>query len=69
MTNQTYQRIKKEIKQELLEEFVLPILKNLRDAEGDYKKEFVREILKAAKEKPTHFFTDSKSFLKELRRK
>ena len=69
MTNQTYQKIKREIKQELLEEFVFPILRDLKDTEGEYKKEFVNEVLRAAKKKPTHSFTNSKAFLKELRKK
>lgn len=65
MTNQTYQRIKREIKQELLEEFVLPILKNLKDPEGEYKKKFVNEILKAVKEKPIYTY-DPKNFLHQI---
>lgn len=65
MTNQTYQKIKKEIKQELLKEFVFPILKNIKDPEGEYKKQFVKEILKAAKEKPTYTY-NFKSFLRQI---
>lgn len=65
MTNQTYQRIKREIKQELLEEFVLPILKNLKDPEGEYKKNFINEILKAGGEKPIYTY-NHKSFLHQI---
>lgn len=65
MTIKTYERIKREIKQELLQEFVLPILKEIKDAEGEYKEEFVEEILKASKEKPT-FTYNPKTFLKQI---
>lgn len=65
MTNQNYQRIKKEIKQKLLEEFVLPILKNLKAPEGEYEKKFVNEILKAAKEKPIYTY-NPKNFLYQI---
>lgn len=65
MTNQTYQRIKREIKQELLKEFVLPILKNLKDPEGEYRKKFVNEILKVAKEKPIYTY-NPKNFLHRI---
>lgn len=66
MTHQTYQKIKKEIKQELLEEFVFPILRDLKDAEGEYKEEFVKKILKASKEKSSYVY-NPKKFLKQIR--
>ena len=65
MTIKTYEKIKKEIKNELLEEFVRPILKELKDAEGEYKENFVRRILKAAEEEPTYTY-NSKTFLKQI---
>jgi len=65
MTTKTYEKIKKEIKQELMQEFVLPILKNIKDPEGEYKESFVKEILKASKEKP-EFIYNPKTFLKEI---
>ena len=36
------------------------------DKEGQYHTQFVREVLKAAKEKPEYVFKDMKSFLAEL---
>lgn len=55
--------VKSEIK--LLRSFVMSMIQE--DKEGKYDPKFVKEILRAIKEKPTHFFFDSKSFLKELR--
>jgi hypothetical protein len=37
------------------------------DPEGEYRPEFVREMLKAAREKPTHTFKDPESFLASVR--
>ncbi|MCD5396291.1 MAG: hypothetical protein LR000_01320 [Candidatus Pacebacteria bacterium] len=37
-----------------------------KDEEGVYRPEFVKEILKAAKEKPQYKFTSPKEFLKLL---
>ncbi len=39
-----------------------------RDDEGAYRPRFVREMLKAAREKPTRSFRDARSFLAELER-
>ncbi|MFH1759429.1 MAG: hypothetical protein ABH822_02645 [Patescibacteria group bacterium] len=65
MTTQTYEKIKREIKQELVQEFVLPILREAKDPEGEYREEFVKRILKAAKEK--HIYTyNPKTFLKQI---
>ncbi|MEX2033472.1 MAG: hypothetical protein WD889_02860 [Candidatus Colwellbacteria bacterium] len=63
MTTATYHKLKREIKKELLEELVYPLLERMKDQEGEYRPEFVREILKAAKEKPTHRY-NSKTFAK-----
>ena len=38
-----------------------------KDPEGEYKPEFVREVLKATKEPANHTFKGSKAFLKQLR--
>jgi hypothetical protein len=62
MTTKTYEKIKKEIKHELLQEFVLPILKNVRDSEGDYKEKFVKDVLAAVHQKPLYIY-NSKTFL------
>ncbi len=65
MTAKTYEKIKKEIKQELIEEFVFPILRNVKDAEGEYREEFVRQVLKAAKERPKYVY-NPKTFLRQI---
>ena len=46
-----------------MREFVIPILKSAKDSEGEYKPEFVKQVLKADKEKANHSF-NSKTFLK-----
>ena len=66
MTQKTLERVKAEIKREIIQEFVLPILREVKDAEGDYKETFVRQMLKAAKEKPTYVY-DSKAFLRQVK--
>lgn len=65
MTIQSYEKIKKEIKQELLKEFVFPILRNMKDAEGEYKEKFIKEVLKASKEKPKYVY-NPKTFLRQI---
>lgn len=65
MTIKTYERIKKEIKRELVREFVFPILRDIRDSEGEYKEEFVKKILKAANEKPEYVY-NQKTFLRQI---
>lgn len=65
MTTKTYEKIKKEIKRELIKEFVFPILRDMKDAEGKYKEKFVKEVLKAAKEKPKYIY-DPKTFLRQI---
>lgn len=52
---------------ELLRSFVIG--QTGRDREGEYKPEFVRRILKAAQDPPTHEFKDADSFLKDIRGK
>lgn len=56
------------LKQEIftLRSFLISIV--VEDKEGDYRPEFVKEIFKAAKEKPGHVFVDRYSFLAELKR-
>ena len=63
MTIATIQKIKREIKNELMQELIIPVLQNSRDAEGEYQEKFVNKILRLAKEKPKYKY-DSKSFLK-----
>lgn len=65
MTTATMQKLKKEIKQEVMQELTALLLKNSRDAEGEYKESFVKKVLKAAQEKPVYQY-DAKTFLKLL---
>jgi len=39
-----------------------------KDKEGEYRPEFVRQVLQAAGEKSTYLFKNAKSFLSELER-
>ena len=48
-----------------MQEFVFPILKNMKDPEGEYNPKFVKEILKAAKEKPKYLY-NPKTFLSQI---
>ncbi|OGY64639.1 MAG: hypothetical protein A3B92_00100 [Candidatus Harrisonbacteria bacterium RIFCSPHIGHO2_02_FULL_42_16] len=57
--------LKRELKQELLREFITPILRESKDAEGEYRKEFIRKVLKSEKGSLKHRF-NSKTFLKML---
>ena len=54
-----------EIKKELIEEFILPILKNSMDSEGEYNESFIKEVIKASQENPKYTY-NQKSFLKML---
>lgn len=65
MTIKTYEKIKREIKHELIQEFVFPVLRNIKDAEGEYKEKFVKEVLKAAQEKPKYVY-NPKTFLRQI---
>jgi len=68
MTTKTYEKIKREIKQELIKEFVFPILRKIKDSEGEYKEQFIKEVLKAAQEKPKYIY-NSKTFLGQINKK
>ena len=65
MTMATVQKLKREIKKELIEELILPILKNSRDSEGEYDDAFVKKVIKISQEKYRHVY-NPKSFLKML---
>ncbi|MEK7142322.1 MAG: hypothetical protein AAB818_01925 [Patescibacteria group bacterium] len=65
MTIATVQKIKREIKKELIEELILPILKNSKDSEGEYDESFVKDVIKISQEKSRHVY-NPKSFLKIL---
>ena len=38
-----------------------------RDPEGEYKPEFIKEVLASLKDKPIYRFRDKESFLKQIR--
>ena len=63
MSTATIQKLKKELKRELMEEFIRPILEESKDPEGEYGSDFVKRVLKAAKEKPKYKY-NPKTFLK-----
>jgi hypothetical protein len=50
----------------LLRSIIIGILGD--DEEGEYRQSFVSDILKSAREKPTHTFNSPKSLLAELKR-
>lgn len=60
----TLENIQREMK--LFRSFVVSVIGE--DKEGKYNQKFVNEMFKAIKEKPTHSFGGSKSFLDELRK-
>lgn len=58
------QHLKHEIS--LLRSFMISVIGE--DNEGQYRPEFVKEILKASQEKPEYVFKNARSFLAELKR-
>ena len=65
MSTKTLEKMKAEIKRELMQEFVLPILREVKDTEGEYKEAFVKQVLRAAKEKPIYVY-NPKTFLWQI---
>ena len=63
-TEKKIQRLERDVRQ--LRSFVIGQI--VRDPEGDYRPEFVREILSASHEKPTHQFKSRGSFLRQLKK-
>jgi len=57
MTTATIEKIKKELKEELktelMKEFILPIPKENKDPEGEYRPEFIEDIKRALREPTT----------------
>ena len=47
LTATTIKKIKEQVKDELVEEFITPLLKVTKDSEGEYRPEFVSDILRA----------------------
>lgn len=66
MLEKKVNELKKEVK--LLRSAVIGIVGE-RDPEGEYRPEFVKEVLEAAREPATHTFTNARDFLKQLRKK
>ena len=66
-TKQTKQKPIRELRKEveLLRSFVIGAAG--KDKEGDYRPEFVREILKRAHEHPTRAFKSGEAFLSQIR--
>ena len=60
--NHKIESMKREI--DVLRSFAISIAG--KDTEGEYRPEFVREILRAAKEKATFRFTTPKALLKDI---
>ncbi len=50
MTTATIKKIKDEVKAELIEEFINPLLQDLKDPQGEYRPEFVADLLRALHE-------------------
>lgn len=69
MSTATIQKIKKEVKEELkkelMREIITPLLGRGKDPEGEYRPEFIKEILKAAREKSLYTY-HPKTFLKRI---
>jgi len=62
--NRSPYNLREEIK--ALRSFIIGVLG--KDSEGEYKPEFVRKILKVAREKATFTFKNKKDFLKQIKR-
>lgn len=57
--------LKEEVK--ALRSFIIGVLG--RDREGEYKPEFIRKVLKAAREKAIFTFKNKRTFLKQIGKK
>ena len=64
MLEQKTRKLEKEVA--LLKSFMIGYLG--KDPEGEYKEEFVKSVLKAAKEKPIYTY-NPKTFLRQIRGK
>ena len=63
-TRSNISELRHEVK--LLRSFVIGLVG--RDPEGNYRPDFVRDIIRAAREKPRYRFEGAKSFLARVRR-
>ena len=66
MIQKTLEKVKMEIKRELMQELFLPILREFKDTEGNYKETFVKQVLKTVKEKSI-FVYNPKTFLRQIK--
>ena len=64
MTTAAYEKLKREVKKELFDELSGFILRESKDAEGEYRPEFVKKMLHTASRKKKLFSYDRKNFLK-----
>lgn len=63
--NRSSFNLKEEVR--ALRSFIIGVLG--KDREGEYRPEFVREVLKAAREKAIFTFKNKRAFLEQLRKK
>ena len=70
MSTKTIEKELSSLKQEIasLRSLVISIV-TTKDPEGEYKPEFVKEVLQASKEPAKYTYSGSKAFLKQLRAK
>ena len=52
-----------------LRSLIISIVLEQKDPDGEYRPEFIKEVLEALEEPATHTFTNGKDFLKQLRKK
>ena len=62
--NRSPYNLREEIK--ALRSFIIGVLG--KDSEGEYKPDFVRKVLKAAREKAIFTFRNKKDFLKQIKK-
>jgi len=68
MTTQTIKKMVDNLSQEVVILRSLIISVAGRDSEGFYKPEFVKSVLKSAKNKPTAEFKNAKDFLNQIKK-
>ena len=64
MTTATYEQLKNELKKELFNELSELIVRDAKDAEGEYRPEFVKRILRIAQRAKKGPNYNKKNFLK-----
>ncbi len=69
MSTKTLEKMVKNLSQEVatLRSIVISVVREEKDPEGEYRPEFVKDVLKAVKEPAKYKFTGRKDFLKQLR--